>query len=325
MARYRDQVGERIAEPRARRRFWESMVQGPVAEMVFAGRVHDAEKALTEALSDPTAAAERQGEVYLVGAGPGDPDLLTLRALRLMQQADVVVYDRLVSAPILELVRRDARQIYAGKSRERHVLDQESINELLVRLAREGNRVLRLKGGDPFIFGRGGEEIATLVDEGVPFQIVPGITAANGCATYAGIPLTHRDYAQACIFVTGHLRDGTVDLNYEMLAHRDQTLVVYMGLHGIEVICRRLIEHGRAATTPAALIEQGTTPDQRVHVADLATLAEVVKQHKVNAPTIIIIGEVVALHRTLSWYRAADESRRGDAGSFTGSVDGTLT
>ncbi len=306
--RYRDAAKRRFTDAGRRRDFWERVLQGPIAELVFAGRETAAESALNEALSAEHESLPR-GEVSLVGAGPGDPDLLTFRALRLMQQADVVVYDRLVSPSILELVRRDAERIYAGKSRAEHTLPQEGINELLVRLASEGNRVVRLKGGDPFIFGRGGEEISTLLEHGVPFQVVPGITAASGCATYAGIPLTHRDYSQACIFVTGHLKDGTVDLNFTMLAQPNQTVVIYMGLHGVDIICEQLIAHGRGPATPAALIEQGTTPEQRVLVATLASLPGVVKQSNVKAPTLIIIGEVVQLHERLGWYRPGSEVR----------------
>jgi len=311
LEKYRERAKQRITDAGRRRDFWEQVLQGPVAEMVLAGQEDAADAALHEALSSGHTELPR-GEVSLVGAGPGDPDLLTFRALRLMQQADVVVYDRLVSAPILELVRRDAERIYAGKARADHTLAQENINELLVRLARDGNRVVRLKGGDPFIFGRGGEEISTLLEHGVPFQVVPGITAASGCATYAGIPLTHRDYSQACVFVTGHLKDGTVDLNYAMLAQPNQTVVVYMGLHGIDIVCRELIAHGRAAQTPAALIQQGTTSAQRVFVATLDSLPGVVKQHKVTAPTLIIIGEVVQVHERLGWYQHGREVRVAD-------------
>ncbi|MDQ3730815.1 MAG: siroheme synthase CysG, partial [Pseudomonadota bacterium] len=277
-------------------------LQGPVAEAVFAGRETAAREMLKASL-DSVMDDAITGEVYLVGAGPGDPDLLTFRALRLMQQADVVVYDRLVSAPILELVRRGAQRIYAGKYPRGPSVAQEDINALLVRLAKAGQRVLRLKGGDPFVFGRGGEEIATLVDEGVSFQVVPGITAANGCAAYAGIPLTHRDYAQACIFVTGHRREGTNDLNWPMLAHEQQTLVFYMGLLGVDVICDRLIAHGLPASTPAAMIAQGTTPHQRVLIGDLATLPRLVADSNVRAPTLIIVGQVVRLHEKLRWFK----------------------
>jgi len=311
LEKYREPAKRHIADAGRRRDFWERLLQGPIAEMVLAGREDEADAALRDALNAGQTELPR-GDVSLVGAGPGDPDLLTFRALRLMQQADVVVYDRLVSAQILELVRRDAELIYAGKARSEHALAQESINELLVRLASDGNRVVRLKGGDPFIFGRGGEEISTLLEHGVPFQVVPGITAASGCATYAGIPLTHRDYSQACIFVTGHLKDGTVALNFAMLAQPNQTVVVYMGLHGVDIVCRELIAHGRAADTPVALVEQGTTAAQRVLIATLQSLPGVVKQSNVKAPTLIIIGEVVQLHERLGWYRPGSDVQAAD-------------
>lgn len=302
-AAYRAKVKARF-EPSERRRFWERVLQGPIAELVFSGREDEARSALERALDDPRLAFSG-GEVALIGAGPGDPDLLTFRALRLMQQADVVVYDRLVSRPILDLVRRDAERIYAGKERANHALPQEDINHLLVHLARQGRRVVRLKGGDPFIFGRGGEEIDSLAAEGIPFQVVPGITAAAGCASYAGIPLTHRDYSQSVVFATGHLKDGSVDLNWSALAQPSQTIVFYMGLLGVDVLCRELVAHGLPATTPAALIQQGTTPNQRVLVADLDTLPALVHASDVKAPTLIIVGEVVKLRDRLKWFEPA--------------------
>jgi uroporphyrin-III C-methyltransferase/precorrin-2 dehydrogenase/sirohydrochlorin ferrochelatase len=299
---FRHRVKQRFSDSRQRRYFWENVLQGRVAELLFAGREKEARAALEEAIADTDQSYDTTGEVYLVGSGPGDPDLITFRALRLMQQADVVVYDRLVSQPILDMVRRDAELIYAGKERDKHTLSQESINELLVRLAREGHRVLRLKGGDPFIFGRGGEEIETLAEEGIPFQVVPGITAASGCASYAGIPLTHRDYAQACVFVTGHLKDGSVNLDWERLAKPAQTIVFYMGLHSIEILSRELVSHGLPQDTPAALVQQGTTRNQRVFVETLATLPTLVEREEIKPPTLIIVGEVVRLREKLKWF-----------------------
>lgn len=299
-ARFRDIVKSRFANPAKRRIFWENMLEGAVAEKVLAGDEADAADMLLSLLESET--PEQSGEVYLVGAGPGDPDLLTFRALRLMQKADVVVYDNLVSRPILEMTRRDATRIYAGKKRDDHVMPQEEINELLVRLAKEGKRVLRLKGGDPFIFGRGGEEIETLAEHGIAFQVVPGITAASGVSAYAGIPLTHRDHAQSCVFVTGHLKDGSINLDWDALARPKQTIVVYMGLLGLSTLCAKLIAHGLPADTPAAIVQQGTTQSQRVVTGTLATLSGIAQAEKLHAPTLIIIGGVVTLRKKLGWF-----------------------
>lgn len=299
-SRFRNAVKARFDDGEKRRRFWEKVLQGPVAEQVFASNMSAAQSLLESALASETDAMP--GEVYLVGAGPGDPDLLTFKALRLMQQAEVVLYDRLVSEPIMELVRRDADRIYVGKRRNEHALDQKDINQLLVKLAKEGKRVLRLKGGDPFIFGRGGEEIETLASEGVAFQVVPGITAASGCAAYAGIPLTHRDHAQSVRFVTGHLKVGGTPLPFAEMASNNQTLVFYMGLVELASICSQLIAAGKDPKTPAALVEKGTTPQQRVHIGDLTNLADLVAKNDVKAPTLLIIGTVVTLHQQLAWF-----------------------
>ena len=298
---FREKVKAAFPSVESRRGFWEKILEGTVAELVFSGHESEAEQMLAKAIDSQSANPDIPGEVFLVGAGPGDPDLLTFRALRLMQQADVVVYDRLVSPAIMEMVRRDAEVVYVGKERSKHTMQQENINQLLVRLAKEGKRVLRLKGGDPFIFGRGGEEIETLAQEGVAFQVVPGITAANGCSSYAGIPLTHRDYAQSCVFVTGHLKDGSVDLNWKALAQPHQTVVFYMGLHGAPTLCREMVAHGLPASTPVALVEQGTTPQQRVFTATLDSLVDVIKNEDIKPPTLIIVGEVVKLHDKLKW------------------------
>ena len=301
MMEYRDVVKKNFLKISDRRKFWEVFLDGPVSEMVLSGHIDKAKKALDESLKE-NKFLEKTGEVYLVGAGPGDPELLSFKALRLMQKADIVIYDRLVSRPIMNLIRQDAEKIYVGKQRADHAMPQENINQLLARLALEGKKVLRLKGGDPFIFGRGGEEIESLIKDDIPFQIVPGITAASGCASYAGIPLTHRDYSQACIFVTGHLRDGTVNLNWEMLAHEKQTLIFYMGMHGSKIICEELIKHGLSDETPAALIVKGTTEDQEVIIGNLKNMPEIIMDRKIVPPTLLIIGDVVKLHNKLKWF-----------------------
>lgn len=302
MRHYREKIKTVLPEEKDRRRFWEKVTQGPIAEHFFSGRDKEAQYALENAINDANAESSSVGEVWLIGAGPGDPDLLTFRALRLMQQADVVLYDRLVSNEILNLTRRDADRLYVGKKRSEHAVPQGEINQLLVNLAKQGKRVVRLKGGDPFIFGRGGEEIELLAQSNVPFQIVPGITAASGCATYAGIPLTHRDHAQSCLFVTGHLKDGSVDLDWSLLATPNQTVVVYMGLVGLATICEQLIKHGVSPSMPIALIEQGTTQQQRVFTGTLGNMVGELSDKAVHAPTLIIIGEVVSLNKTLAWY-----------------------
>ena len=313
----RPEVLGRIADSALRRRFLEGVVDGPIGEQVLAGREDDARRAIESALAGHESAGTA-GEVYLVGAGPGDPDLLTFRALRLMQKADVVVYDRLVSNAVLDLARRDAERIYAGKQPGYHAIPQHEINDLLAELALAGKRVLRLKGGDPFIFGRGGEEIETLAALGIPFQVVPGITAASGCAAYAGIPLTHRDHAQSCIFVTGRRKIEEDTLDWASLVRPNQTVVVYMGLAGLETICGGLLRHGLPPETPAALIEQGTTAAQVVHTGTVGTLASAIEGKGVRAPTLVIVGEVVRLRDKLDWYRP----RRSPESAFISRTEG---
>ena len=296
--KWRAAVKAKISNPDERRVFWEDLYASPLKEQVFHDNLVEADRLIEQALAEWKTP---KGEVYLVGAGPGDPELLTLKALRLMQQADVVIYDRLVSPAIMELCRRDATKIYVGKARSNHAVPQEGINALLVEYASKGQRVCRLKGGDPFIFGRGGEEIQELFAAGVPFQVVPGITAASGCSAYAGIPLTHRDYAQSVRFLTGHLKEGSPELPWDELVYQNQTLVLYMGLVGLEKICEKLIEHGQRPDMPVALISKGTTPEQKVLVGTLADIASKVEENHIQAPTLTIIGDVVSLREQLQW------------------------
>jgi uroporphyrin-III C-methyltransferase/precorrin-2 dehydrogenase/sirohydrochlorin ferrochelatase len=303
----RDKVKQRFSNLDQRRRFWEEVLQGPIAELFFSGQQNEAMKRL-EAKIESASDQRPLGEVYLVGAGPGDPDLLTFRALRLMQQAEVVLFDRLVAPELVALVRKDAERIFVGKEPGRHTVRQEEINALLVKLAKAGKRVLRLKGGDPFIFGRGGEEIDSLAAEHIPFQVVPGITAAAGCASYAGIPLTHRDYAQSCVFVTGHLVDGKLGLNWQALAQPETTIAVYMGVGAAGQLAEGLINHGLNADTPVAVIESGSTANQRVLTTSLAELGEQVIKQGIKAPAMIIIGRVVELREKLAWFQPDDQS-----------------
>ncbi len=299
---FRDKVKQKLNNIESRRHFWEKIFSGIVAEKVFSGKIEEAKADLQAQLGEHV--DDKTGEVYLVGAGPGDADLLTFKALRLMQQADVILYDRLVSDEVMELVRRDAELIYVGKECANHTVAQGDINQLLVDLAKQGRRVCRLKGGDPFIFGRGGEEIETLAENNVPFQVVPGITAASGCSTYSGIPLTHRDYSQSLRFVTGHLKDGTMNLPWDELVVEQQTIVFYMALIGAKYLSKQLMAHGMRANMPVALIERGTTPEHKVYVTTLMELSNLVENTNIHAPTLIIVGEVVKLREKLNWFEA---------------------
>ncbi len=302
--RYRDRIKAMVPNLTRRRRFWESMITGPVAEHVFSAQVEEAETLMDNLLDEASKDGEKPpaGEVYLVGTGPGDPDLLTFRALRLMQQADVVLYDRLIGDGILNLVRRDAERIYVGKLPNDHSVPQEEIGRMLIRLAKDGKRVLRLKGGDPFVFGRGGEEIEALSENGIAFQVIPGVTAAVGCASYSGIPLTHRDHAQSCVFVTGHEKDGKLNLNWESLIQPRQTVVVYMGLSSLGSITSGFIANGADPATPAAVIENGTRAGQRVIAGTLESLKNKTDAAEIKSPALVIIGSVVTLREKLSWF-----------------------
>jgi uroporphyrin-III C-methyltransferase/precorrin-2 dehydrogenase/sirohydrochlorin ferrochelatase len=298
---YRQKVKDRFSKIKDRRAFWESIFSGVIAEKVFSGRINEAKDDIDKQLKQ--ASQMELGEVYLVGAGPGDPDLLTFKALRLIQQADVVLYDRLVSKGVMELVRRDSELIYVGKKGgSQESTRQIDINDQLVELAKSGKRVCRLKGGDPFIFGRGGEEIESLSEHGIPFQVVPGITAASGCSSYAGIPLTHRDYSQSCRFVTAHLKNGTTNLPWDEFVIDQQTIVFYMALSGANYICQKLMEHGMDKDMPIAIIEKGTMPEQKVYISSLTKLPDLLATEDIHAPTLMIVGEVVKLNEKLNWY-----------------------
>lgn len=312
---YRDRIKAMVPDLTRRRRFWESMISGPVAEHLFSSQVEEADLLMENLLDEAAKEGDQppDGEVYLVGTGPGDPDLLTFRALRLMQQADVVLYDRLIGEGILNLVRRDAERIYVGKLTNDHSVPQEEIGNMLIRLARQGKRVLRLKGGDPFVFGRGGEEIEALSENGVTFQVIPGVTAAVGCASYSGIPLTHRDHAQGCMFVTGHEKDGKLNLNWKSLIQPRQTVVVYMGLSSMAAITKGFIANGADPATPAAVIENGTRAGQRVITGTLESLSEQTAVAGIKSPALIIIGGVVTLRDKLSWFANKTREQRNIA------------
>jgi uroporphyrin-III C-methyltransferase/precorrin-2 dehydrogenase/sirohydrochlorin ferrochelatase len=310
VGKFRENTMEKLKSGSERLRFWEAISTGPVTDLFLAGDEEGAAKQLASELDAAASGATRPrlGEVYLVGGGPGDPDLLTFRALRLMQLADVVVHDRLIGEGIMNLVRRDAERIYVGKRPKEHVVPQEEISRMLVRLAKQGKRVLRLKGGDPFIFGRGGEEIEALAAENIPFQVVPGITAASGCSTYAGIPLTHRDHAQTCVFTTAHGRDGVLDVDWEVLLRPNQTVAIYMGLSNTTHLCRGFIARGADPDLPVAVIDKGTRPDQKVVIATVSTLCEKLEDEKLEGPAMIIIGTVVNLRKKLAWYKTKSGS-----------------
>jgi len=295
--RWRSRVKLDIPDVASRRRFWDEVLDGPAANAMYDGNIDLADSLIGARLNRWDQHA--LGFVSLVGAGPGDPGLLTLKALQCLERADVVFYDNLVSTEIVAMSRRDARHVYVGKRRAFHTVRQESINTMLIDAARAGDRVVRLKGGDPFIFGRGGEEIETLAEQGIPFEVVPGITAALGCASYANIPLTHRDWAHSVRFVTGNLTEDRVNLDWPELAKPDQTLVIYMGLRGLPEICRELIAHGMDPTTPAALIARGTMPDQQVIEASVDSLPKAAQAAEIHGPTTVIIGRVVALRKRL--------------------------
>lgn len=301
---FRDSIARTITTGRDRRRFWERMIEGPAGDFFLSGAVDRATAQIDDDLkAEASGGSKPVGEVYLVGAGPGDPDLLTFRALRLMQRADVVLYDRLVGDEIMALVRRDAERIYVGKLPRDHTMQQEDISKLMVRLAQQGNRVLRLKGGDPYIFGRGGEEIEELAAAGVAFQVVPGITAASGGGTYAGIPLTHRDHAQSVTFITAHGRDGVLDVDWDVLVRKGQTVAVYMGLGNLPVLTDGCARRGVDMTTPVAVIQNGTRPDQKVVTGTLADIAARVAEAGLQSPAMILIGSVVTLRDQLNWKR----------------------
>jgi uroporphyrin-III C-methyltransferase/precorrin-2 dehydrogenase/sirohydrochlorin ferrochelatase len=312
LRRLRQSTGERLEGTAERRRFFESIIDGPAGRRFIEGDGQGAERMAQRLLSQTAAAPRAAGAVTLVGAGPGDPELLTLKALRALQDADVILYDRLVSPAILDLARRDATRLCVGKSATGRSTSQEEINALLIQHAADGKRVVRLKGGDPFIFGRGGEELQALARARIDFSVVPGITAAAGCAAYAGIPLTHRDHAHAVTFVTGHADRHGVEPDWRALAAPGATAVFYMGLARLDHIIAKLLEHGADARLPAALIGQGTLPTQRVIAATLSTLGDTSVAVGLESPALLVVGEVAALHSTLAWFSGAQRDSTRD-------------
>lgn len=296
---FRDKVKQRFKHFSDRRQFWESVFDSSVVSKVQSGDTTSATEQLEQLLDTKP---EPEGEVYVIGAGPGDPELLTLKALQLMQQADIVVYDYLVSDEIMDLVRRDADLVCVGKRLGDHSVAQEDTNQMLVDFAKQGKKVCRIKGGDPFIYGRGGEEVQILAANKISYQIVPGITAAAGCSAYAGIPLTHRDHAQAIQFITGHCKKEGQELDWQSLAKPNQTLAIYMGVIKSPHIQAQLLKYGRGADTPVAIIENGTRKDQRVVTGKLGELADLIERHSVISPALLIIGEVASLHEQLHWF-----------------------
>ncbi len=296
---FRKSVQNTLQSKRERRYFWNRIFSSPIIEMFLSGKEQEAERILKKEIDTIGKSTQSIGQVCLVGAGPGDPDLLTLRALRLIQNADTIVYDRLVFPTIMQYAREDAELIYVGKKSANHTVPQDQINQKLVDLARQGKMVVRLKGGDPFIFGRGGEEIEMLMESGIDFQVVPGVTAASGCSTYAGIPLTHRDYAQHCVLVTGHLKEDGTGLNWDSLVQPNQTVVFYMGLSNIKKVSSELIQHGMSPEMLAAIVQKGTTRNQKVFTGTVAELPEIVKTNEIKPPALVIVGNVVKLHQKL--------------------------
>lgn len=316
LGRFRQRAKDVVTDPDKRKIFWEGTINGPIAESVLAGDTAKAEQQLEKELNDISQTVKRLvkrvGEVYLIGAGPGDPDLMTFRAQRLLQKADVVLYDRLVPSGILELCRREAEMVYVGKRKNQHTIPQEEISKLLVKYAQQGRCVARLKGGDPFVFGRGGEEIQELSKHGIQFQVVPGISAANGCAAYSGIPLTHRDYASGVSFYTAHRsaehiltgKGNALDLNWKNMINEHHTNVFFMGLGSLNEICSQLIAHGLPENFPAAMISKGTSALQRIEIGTLDTLPAQVKRAGLKSPALLIVGKVVRLREQLNWYAA---------------------
>ncbi len=307
---FRETVMAKLKTTDQRRHFWENTIEGQVGDFFLAGNPEAAGIRLMEDLNIAAAQSDtpQMGEVYLVGAGPGDSDLLTFKALRLMQRADVVLYDRLVSPEIMTLVRRDAERVNVGKAPRQHTMVQEDITQMMVTLAKQGKRVLRLKGGDPFIFGRGGEELEELAANSVPFQVIPGITAASGCASYAGIPLTHRDHAQSCVLITAHGKDGVLDLDWNSLINPAQTVVVYMGLGSLDILSQQFLKHGLDPATPAAVIDNGTRSNQQVVTGTISDIHQKVVNSAIKGPALIIIGSVVTLRDELRWFTESDKS-----------------